>query len=277
MHISLHSMRYSDIMFAWKKNQKSFTTKALHFDATPSQASGLIETTMFRMPHIESGELVDCIRKSGKMPMGLFQRAIIFTTRMKTRSTMRLKTLNASQSQTTTLIISQPTLRKNWQSVESGSIVYGQQRLTGIAQKRVEHGIKSLGIWLGILLSILLASVKTVVKSFNIPRWAIRNCIAPTNAKLLLAINQASTMSSACVKSAETSLPSTNTVPSSAAPVNVPNACEEVKRQRVYITIDPVGEDFPIGIFVWNEDTDRYMVARFDLRPTDVHYSQRWY
>lgn len=24
-------------------------------------------------------------------------------------------------------------------------------------------------------------------------------------------------------------------------------------------------------------DCDRYMVARFDLRPTDVHYSQRWY
>src|SRR5260221_3651636 len=98
-YILLRAMRYCDIMqisykevSAWRKNLRSFTIRILPLGVIPTQASGLTETTTSQMPHIESGALADCIRKYGKMLMGLFQRAITFTTRMKTRLTTHSKT-----------------------------------------------------------------------------------------------------------------------------------------------------------------------------------------
>src|SRR5258708_30889427 len=149
-YISLHTMRYYDIMVAKKerlslwKSQKSLSTRVLHSGVIPTQASGLIEATTSQMPHIESGELADCIRKYGKILMGLFHRAITFTIRMATRLTTHLITLSACRSKITMLTMSQLTPRKSWQSVGSGSIASDQRLPTRINQKRVEHGIENL-------------------------------------------------------------------------------------------------------------------------------------
>ncbi len=112
------------------------------------------------------------------------------------------------------------------------------------------YHIHNLDTWPGIMLSILLASVKTVVKCFNILRWAIRSCIAPTSANLLLDANRASITSNASALFAGVHSLLTNIVAPIAVLVHVLSVCEEAKE--------------------W--DTDRYGVASFDLTPNAVTY-----
>ncbi len=281
-------MRYDDIIQTTNKeelsvcheikvNQKSSFIRILHSDVIPIQASGLIVVIMFLVASIASGELAGYIRRYGKMLMGQFHQGFISTIGTKTRLITLLKTLNVSQLQTTMPITFQPIPMRNWRGVESGLIGYGQQLLIGMVQKRAMHGIKNLGVWPGKMSSTLLASVQTVAQNFSTQLWATKRFTVLTIASLLHAVNRAWITSNAPVQVVEKSLQLTDTAEPSAVLLNVLNNCEEVKNQTVYISVDPVGEVFPIGIFVYDEDTDRYFCARHDLRPSDVRYSNRIY
>lgn len=142
-----------------QRSQSALSTRESVSGGIQMQSSGRIGCTTRRMHPIGAVASAICTRRSGRMPMGRYHRAVTFTTKTETRSIMLSTTLSAllrtSIQRSTERKIRQETL------VSSSQRKPCRQLQNGTGQQPVERGTQSMERKLASIASLLSMSATT--------------------------------------------------------------------------------------------------------------------
>ncbi len=210
------------------------------------------------------------IVKSGKQPMGIFQKVTKFITQMAIPAIIASITSSASRNPTIISCTLQPIPNGKRSGYATGFPLSVFMPLTGTNQQRDVNGIGSRAYDCGKTPSLWDVSANNVAKLMK--RWfvSIVQCFAPMRAEPNSATYQVSITKLEPVNNVDRPLNAINIPLNDSAPIGAPLLEEELpsvvsidlqpQKQAVYnLTIDAVPEYFANGILVHNCDVARYM------------------
>lgn len=278
-YIPLRALRYGDILVSSrecegmtscnqrqdKKNQKSLSTRELNSGVTQVQNHGQIGCITSPTPRAARMARADCIKKSGRIPMDLFQTGTRYITKMETRSIIPSQISNVFQRQSTPIITNRFTRKRKLQDVEKYLSMPARNLRNGIAPKRGASGTESLVANRGKVgrrksTFASIAELSSVVEKPEKLDSVLRHAEQPLDDNLVLITRNAD------VRDVAKSSRVTHIANSGFAQDHVVAVTTNDKPQAVYnLTIDSaVGEYFANGILVHNCDAMRYAVMYVD-------------